>query len=212
MLDLREPDEILEDPTTGARLLPFLPVVVLPKPDGCSVKLFHRLPQGILLVVSSRGTFHIFDKFGRKQLLVRRQLAITAAYTFTDYKAQRQTMGHVLINLENPPGGKLTPFICTWHCSRSQSKSMIRLLRGYDPKIFTTWRWKMIDWMQRTGTHAHIQVCKFIVMLINLLYYYIDQRGVRRGSKNCDIEVNSKLWTNGNANTMAIVAEIPWQS
>ncbi|KAJ7782373.1 hypothetical protein DFH07DRAFT_790435 [Mycena maculata] len=208
MLDPREPDEILEDPTTGACLLSFLPVVILPKPDGCSVELFHRLPQGILPVVPSQGTFRIFDKFGQKQLIIRRQLAITAAYTFTDYKTQRQTMGHVLIDLENLPGGKLPPFICTWHCVCGE------MTPRYSPRThFTTWRWKMIDCMQRTSIHAHIQIRKLIVMLINLPYDYIDQRGVRHGSKNCNIEVNSiKLWTNRNTNTMAIVAEIPWQS
>ncbi|KAJ7762060.1 hypothetical protein DFH07DRAFT_815125 [Mycena maculata] len=193
MLDPREPDEILEDPTTGACLLSFLPVVILPKLDGCSFELFHRLPQGILPVMPSQGTFCIFVKFGQKQLIIR----LTAAYVFTDYKTQGQMMGHVLIDLENPPGG-------------NQSKSMIRCLREmtsrYSPRThFTTWRWKMIDCMQQTGIHAHIQICKFIVMLINSPYDYIDQRGVR-----C---VNFiKLWTNGNTNTMAIVAEIPWQS
>jgi hypothetical protein len=40
----------------------------------------------------------------------RRQLPITAAYAFTDYKAQGQSLEPVIINIGNPPSGGLNTF------------------------------------------------------------------------------------------------------
>ncbi|KAJ7218910.1 hypothetical protein C8J57DRAFT_1537271 [Mycena rebaudengoi] len=56
-----------------------------------------------------------------RHLLARRQLALTGGYAFTDYKVQRQTMGYILIDLEPPPRGKLTPFNAYVALSRSRA-------------------------------------------------------------------------------------------
>ncbi|KAJ7036330.1 hypothetical protein C8F04DRAFT_1096106 [Mycena alexandri] len=47
-------------------------------------------------------------------------------------------MGHVLIDLHKPPSGALTPFSAYVALSRSKGRSTIRLLRGFEPKLFTT--------------------------------------------------------------------------
>ncbi|KAJ7927959.1 hypothetical protein B0H13DRAFT_1598110 [Mycena leptocephala] len=63
---------------------------------------------------------------------------MTAGYAFTDYKSQGQTIQHVFIDLEKPPSGKLTPFSAYVALSRSKGRDRIRLLRGYEPELFTT--------------------------------------------------------------------------
>ncbi|KAJ7266935.1 hypothetical protein B0H12DRAFT_1200858 [Mycena haematopus] len=68
----------------------------------------------------------------------RGELAITPAYAFTDYKSQGQTIQYVYIDLEPPPRGKLTPFSAYVALSRSRGRDHIRLLRGFDPDLFTT--------------------------------------------------------------------------
>ncbi|KAJ7761138.1 hypothetical protein B0H16DRAFT_1719836 [Mycena metata] len=95
-LDPREPSEPMEDEGTGARLLSYPPVLVLFKPDHCTMPAFEVLPQGVLPVVPFLGKFTIRDRHNKPQRISRRQLAITPAYAFTDYKSQGQTMGHRL--------------------------------------------------------------------------------------------------------------------
>ncbi|KAF8893443.1 hypothetical protein BD779DRAFT_1620513, partial [Infundibulicybe gibba] len=46
----------------------------------------------------------------KRHQIHRRQLAITPAYAFTDYKSQGQTIKHVIVDLADPPSGKLSPF------------------------------------------------------------------------------------------------------
>lgn len=40
----------------------------------------------------------------------RTQLPITAAYAFTDYHAQGQTIAPIIVNIGQPPTGAITPF------------------------------------------------------------------------------------------------------
>ncbi|KAJ7042102.1 hypothetical protein C8F04DRAFT_1230178 [Mycena alexandri] len=99
---------------------------------SCTVPVFEGLPQEILLaVVPFLGRFNICDPYNKTLRISRHQLAITPAYTFSDYKSQGQTMGHGLIDLHKPPSGASTPFA---------KERIIRLLRGFEPKLFTTHR------------------------------------------------------------------------
>jgi hypothetical protein len=66
----------------------------------------------------------------------REQLALTAAYAFTDYKSQGQTMECVIIDLAKPPSGTLTSFNA--YVALSRSRGRIRLLRDFNEKLFTT--------------------------------------------------------------------------
>ncbi|KAJ6495754.1 hypothetical protein C8R47DRAFT_954709, partial [Mycena vitilis] len=89
------------------------------------------LPQGTLPIVPSKFGFNI-QVNGRTVRIIRRQLAMTPAYAFTDYKSQGQTLPRVFIDLEKPPTGKLTPFSAYVALSRSKGRDNIRLLRGYE--------------------------------------------------------------------------------
>ncbi|KAF8508639.1 hypothetical protein JB92DRAFT_2951740 [Gautieria morchelliformis] len=68
-------------------------------------------------------------KNGRKGTVHRRQLSLTAAYTFTDYKAQGQTLQPVVVDIGNPPSGWLNAF---------NAYVAISLLRNFNSNIFTT--------------------------------------------------------------------------
>ncbi|KAF8526431.1 hypothetical protein JB92DRAFT_2700307 [Gautieria morchelliformis] len=67
----------------------------------------------------------------------RRQLPITGAYAFTDYKAQGQTLQPVIIDIGNPPTGGLNAFNAYVTISRGRSCSTVILLRDFDSSIFT---------------------------------------------------------------------------
>ncbi|KIL62628.1 hypothetical protein M378DRAFT_80921 [Amanita muscaria Koide BX008] len=70
--------------------------------------------------------------------ITRRQLPLTPAYAFTDYRAQGQTIDCVIVDLGRPPTGKLTPFNAYVALSRSSGRDTIRLLREFDEQLFTT--------------------------------------------------------------------------
>lgn len=66
----------------------------------------------------------------------RRKYPITAAYTFTDYRSQGQTLPHVIIDIASPPTGTLTLFNLYVALSRSSGRDSIRLLRDFDENLF----------------------------------------------------------------------------
>lgn len=71
-----------------------------------------------------------------KKAVHRHQLPITAAYAFTDYRSQGQTLPYVIIDIAKPPTGKLSLFNLYVALSRSSGRQMIRLLRDFDEQIF----------------------------------------------------------------------------
>ncbi|KIL62905.1 hypothetical protein M378DRAFT_46886, partial [Amanita muscaria Koide BX008] len=66
----------------------------------------------------------------------RRQFPITAAYAFTDYRSQGQTLPFVLVDIASPPYGSLNLFNLYVALSRSSGRETIRLLRDFDPRLF----------------------------------------------------------------------------
>ncbi|KAL4064954.1 hypothetical protein V8B97DRAFT_1193322 [Scleroderma yunnanense] len=81
---------------------------------------------------------HVRDDAGREQKrsVKRHQFPITAAYAFTDYRSQGQTLQHVIIDIASPPTGGLSLFDLYVALSRSRGRSTIRLLRQFDNKVF----------------------------------------------------------------------------
>ena len=71
-----------------------------------------------------------------KKVIHRRQLPITAAYAFTDYRSQGQTLPYVTIDIAKPPTGKLSLFNLYVALSRSSGRHTIRLLHDFDEHIF----------------------------------------------------------------------------
>ncbi|KAH7905837.1 hypothetical protein BJ138DRAFT_1017168, partial [Hygrophoropsis aurantiaca] len=60
------------------------------------------------------------------------------AYAFTDYRAQGQTIEHVLVDIAKPPTFKLTAFNAYVALSRSRGRDTIRLLRDFETELLTT--------------------------------------------------------------------------
>ena len=69
----------------------------------------------------------------------RKQLPLTAAYTFTDYCLQGQTILYVIVDIASPPrpSGGLSLFNLYVALSRSSGRETIRLLRDFDDELFT---------------------------------------------------------------------------
>ena len=61
---------------------------------------------------------------------------MTAAYAFTDYRSQGQTIPYVLVNIASPPTGGLSLFNLYIALSQSSGRSTIRLLWDFDDEIF----------------------------------------------------------------------------
>ena len=66
----------------------------------------------------------------------RRQFPITAAYAFTDYRSQGQTISYALVDIAPPPRGTLSLFNLYVALSRSSGRYTIRLLRDFDDDMF----------------------------------------------------------------------------
>ncbi|KAI5983558.1 hypothetical protein EDC04DRAFT_2711440 [Pisolithus marmoratus] len=61
---------------------------------------------------------------------------MTAAYAFTDYRSQDQTISYVLVDIARPPSGTLNPFNLYVALSRSSGRDTIHLLRDFDERLF----------------------------------------------------------------------------
>ncbi|KAJ7633509.1 hypothetical protein B0H17DRAFT_961772 [Mycena rosella] len=61
---------------------------------------------------------------------------MTAAYAFTDYRAQGKTIPYVLVNIGTPPSGTLSLFNLYVALSRSSGRESIRLLRDFGDELF----------------------------------------------------------------------------
>jgi ATP-dependent exoDNAse (exonuclease V) alpha subunit len=61
---------------------------------------------------------------------------MTAAYAFTDYRSQGQTIPYVIVDIATPPTGGLDLFNLYVALSRSSGRSSIRLLRDFDDELF----------------------------------------------------------------------------
>ena len=80
--------------------------------------------------VSSKG-----DSIATRTV-TRRQFPVTAAYAFTDYRAQGQTIHYLIIDIAKPPYGRLNIFNVYVALSRGIGRDNIRLLRGFDEDAF----------------------------------------------------------------------------
>ena len=133
ILDKRE---VVEETVSSKVVLSYAPAVILFRPlFGCK-KNVPGLPPGTIPIFPSQRSFTL--KGPTNITIEREQYALTAAYAFTDYKAQGQTMESVIIDLGKTPSGKLTAFNMYVALSRGRGRSRIRLLRDFDDRLFTT--------------------------------------------------------------------------
>lgn len=130
-----------EDPSTTREAkvsLKYPPAMILFKPVNKVVIKFPGLSEGLIPLFPTESTFTIELPSGSKTTITRRQLALTASYSFTDYRAQGQTIEYVVVDLGKVPSGSLSPFNAYVALSRSRGRETIRLLRDFDDKLFTT--------------------------------------------------------------------------
>ena len=83
-------------------------------------------------IAASKKKGHEFAGFA----MHRRQLPMTPAYVFTEYRAQGQTIRKVVVDIANTPNGEISLFNAYVALSRSRGRETIRLLRKYDPNLF----------------------------------------------------------------------------
>jgi PIF1-like helicase len=130
-----DPREIVERTGSAVTHLKFPPAVILFQPlHGQDIQL-HGLPRGTVPILPTHTSFRLGGK--KSSLVDRNQIALVAAYAFTDFKSQGQTMECVVIDLAKPPSGALTGFNAYVALSRSRGRDTIRLLRDFEEKLFT---------------------------------------------------------------------------
>ena len=93
--------------------------------------------KNVLPLVPLERTFMINTGNGRKKTVHQRQLPLTPAYSFTDYRSQGQTIQNIIIDIVTPPSGTLTPFNIYVTISRARGRNQIRLLQDFDDKLLT---------------------------------------------------------------------------
>ena len=77
----------------------------------------------------------------------RTQLPITAAYAFTDYHAQGQTIAPIIVDIGQPPTGAITPFNVYVALSRVKGRDSICLLCDFDKCLL----------QQHPNEHLHVE-------------------------------------------------------
>ncbi len=132
-----------EPPTSNTTIvkLKYVPAYVLVKMARTRASPLEGLEAGVIPVEPARMTMKInIQRAGQKPIqrtVQRRQFPITAAYAFTDYRSQGQTIPMVLIDIKSPPGGtRLSLFNLYVALSRSSGRATIRLLRDFDDAVF----------------------------------------------------------------------------
>jgi len=129
-----DPDE---PPLEGDSIttLKHLPRCVLVKLNRTRAARLDGLDDGVIPIFPAKSSMQI--TLGRKTKTVARlQYPITAAYCFTDYRSQGQTIPRVIVDIASPPSGKLSLFNLYVALSRSSGRETIRLLREFDDEIF----------------------------------------------------------------------------
>ena len=117
-----------------------LPLCVLVKLDRTKATL-PGLGEGIVPVepVTSSTIIHVEDDESGAlvpRTVQRRQFPITAAYGFTDYRSQGQTIPVVIVDIKKPPPpGHLTLCHLYVALSRSHGRDSIRILRDFEGEL-----------------------------------------------------------------------------
>ncbi|KAG9225266.1 hypothetical protein CCMSSC00406_0007097 [Pleurotus cornucopiae] len=132
ILDARETTPAVED---GTVTLKYPPACVLFKLDHSRFPRFEGLGANEIPIFPSETSFTVTDSNGQRRTIRRRQLALTPAYAFTDYKAQGQTIEHVIVDLAESTRNSLDPFHAYVALSCSRGHSTIRLLRDFRAEL-----------------------------------------------------------------------------
>jgi hypothetical protein len=120
--------------------LKYLPLCILVKLQRTRASQLEGLGENVIPVEAIETTMDITVSIDKnknvRRTVRRRQFPITAAYGFTDYRSQGQTILYAIVDIANPPHGALSLFNLYVALSRSSGRSTIRLLRDFDEKVF----------------------------------------------------------------------------
>jgi hypothetical protein len=120
--------------------LKHLPLCILVKLNRTRATQLKDLEESVIPVEPMARTFRINCNTREGKTMTRtvrrHQFPMTAAYGFTDYRAQGQTIPSVIVDIATPPTGALTLFNLYVALSRSSGRSTIRLLRDFEDKLF----------------------------------------------------------------------------
>ena len=120
--------------------LQHLPLYILVELQRTWATQLTGLEECIIPVEPRTQTFRVKCEQSNGQQMTktvkRHQFPMTAAYAFTDYRSQGQTIPYVLVDIATPLTGGLNLFNLYVALSRSSGQSTIRLLRDFDEKLF----------------------------------------------------------------------------
>ena len=120
--------------------LKYPPAYILVKLTRTRATRLEGLEETVIPVEVASATMQITVKIRKgktlKRTVQRRQYPVTAAYAFTDYRSQGQTIPYVIVDIATPPTGTLSLFNLYVALSRSSGRGTIRLLRDFDEGLF----------------------------------------------------------------------------
>ena len=123
----------LEDGSTVH--LKFLPECILVKLSRTRAATLPHLEDGVIPIQRVSSSMQIRVD-GKARTVTRTQFPITGADSFTDYRAQGQTIPYVVIDIAPPPTSGLSLFNLYVSLSRSSGRETIRFLRDFDDEMF----------------------------------------------------------------------------
>ena len=88
------------------------------------------------IATSYRIRVHTKEGKALQCTIKRKQFPLTAAYAFTDYRSQGQTLNHVIVDIASPPTGTLSLFNLYVAWSHSAGRHSMQLLREFDSNVF----------------------------------------------------------------------------
>jgi ATP-dependent exoDNAse (exonuclease V) alpha subunit len=107
------------------------------KTTGLAAVKLPGLERGVVPVIP-----HVYKQTlvlgGKRTTVERQQLPLAAAYAFTDYRSQGQTIPKLFVDLARPPTGRLSPFNTYVACSRARGRSGICFIRDVDWRQFSS--------------------------------------------------------------------------
>jgi hypothetical protein len=133
-LDVREDHIVDEDIVDRTVFLHYPPALVIVELDFCEIPALPGLSKNQVPLMPEKCNFTFGSQPSTR--VTRRQLALTPAYAFTDFKSQGQTIDHVLVDIGRTTCFGLSPFNAYVALSRSRGRDTIRLLRDFDNNLF----------------------------------------------------------------------------
>ena len=115
--------------------LKYVPQCVLVRLNRTRAARLDTLDNGVIPIFPAKSSMQISLQ-KKPKTVTRGQYPITAAYCFTDYRSQGQTIPRVIVDIASPPTGKLSLFNLYVALSRSFGREITRLPREFDDMIF----------------------------------------------------------------------------